>query len=499
MGKYDTYEIKEIKPSADILMTSMRSMGYSFETAVADIVDNSISAEATRIDIKFPAGPDSIYVAICDNGFGMTSEELIEAMRYGSALKRENRNENDLGRFGLGLKSASLSQCRKLTVLTKKNSVMSACIWDLDLIDETENWNLIICPPEAIPNISFSNYLMDIESGTVVLWEDFDILRSVSGNEYSALMNYMNVTAEYLSLVYHRYLNRKTSSRLIIKVNNYQLEGYDPFLENHPKTTIKREFSVQIQDTKGIERSVTVQPYVLPFQKDLSDEDKKRSGGIENYRTKQGFYIYRNERLIVWGTWFGRRKDELTKYARIRVDFPNTLDEIWGIDIMKHKASIPPSIKQRLTRAVDEAMDVAIAKQKYRGRIVKADEAIDYIWSRTENRGDITYSINRDSLIFQVIKNKVDDETWGLIDILLEEIEKSIPFQQIYIDGSQGGITETLDDERKAEIVQLANIILKSNTNEPSLTNENAVDLLMGHEPFCKYPELKQILLGEGK
>ena len=151
---------------------------------------------------------------------------------------------------------------------------------------------------------------------------------------------------------------------------------------------------------------------------------------MENYRSKQGFYIYRNERLIVWGTWFGRGRDELTKYARIKVDIPNTLDSVWGIDIKKQSARIPSSIKQRLTRAVDDAMDVAVRKQTYRGRIAKIDDNIDYIWNRNDIRGDITYRINRNSKIFDLIKDKVDDETWNCLDMVLEEIENSVPMMK---------------------------------------------------------------------
>lgn len=118
--------LRENKPTADILMLSMRAMGYSFESAVADIVDNSISAEAKRISIRFAIDPKNLYVAICDDGHGMSSEELFDAMKYGSEQKRTGRSESDLGRFGLGLKSASLSQCRKLTVASKKDGHISA-------------------------------------------------------------------------------------------------------------------------------------------------------------------------------------------------------------------------------------------------------------------------------------------------------------------------------------------------------------------------------------
>lgn len=111
---------KENEPTADVLMISMRSMGYTFEAAIADIIDNSISAEASKIIIKFPVDPADCYIAICDNGAGMDSIELFDAMKYGSNIKGYVRDEKDLGRFGLGLKAASLSQCRKLTVISKK-------------------------------------------------------------------------------------------------------------------------------------------------------------------------------------------------------------------------------------------------------------------------------------------------------------------------------------------------------------------------------------------
>ena len=276
------------------------------------------------------------------------------------------------------------------------------------------------------------------------------------------------------------------------------MTGYDPFLENHPKTTVRKAFTVPVKDKEGIERLVTVQPYVLPFQKDLSAEDKKISGGVENYRSKQGFYIYRNERLIVWGTWFGRGRDELTKYARIKVDIPNTLDSVWGIDIKKQSARIPSSIKQRLTRAVDDVMDVAVRKQTYRGRIAKIDDNIDYIWNRNDIRGDITYRINRNSKIFDLIKDKVDDETWNCLDMVLEEIENSVPYQQIYIDKSQNKVSEDIDDERKAEIADKARMLILLAEKTGNNSRSEIVNRLMLAEPFNKYPELKQILM-EGK
>lgn len=487
----------ENKPTADVLMSSMRSIGYSFEAAVADIIDNSISVKADFIEIRFPVDPSELFVAVCDNGSGMSESELFDAMKYGSAMKRENRSEDDLGRFGLGLKAASLSQCRKLTVVSKKDDVISACIWDLDVVEETKDWTMIECSHDEIQKIRFIDFLEDKECGTIVLWENFDVISKSSGNVYAELMDYQEVTAEYLSLIFHRFLNKTGKDKLTIKVNNYTLKGMDPFLENHKKTDARRPFQLPIEDSAGVERMVTVQPYVLPFQKDLTNEDKKMSGGIENYRSKQGFYIYRNERLIVWGTWFGRHRDELTKYARIKVDIPNTLDDIWGIDIKKQSAKIPSSIKQRLTHAVDEAMDIAVRKQTYRGRIKKIDDKIDYIWQIKENRGKTEYVINRDSLIFELIRSKVDDEVWSYIDSVLEEIERSIPFQQIYIDMAKHNVDDTVDEERLAEVADKARILISLTQKVSRDTREQVIDRIMQSEPFSKYPDLRNKLMEE--
>lgn len=489
--------LKENKPTADVLMTSMRAMGYTFESAIADIIDNSISANSKNIQLRFPIDPADCFVVICDDGDGMNQSELFDAMKYGSEQKRDSRSEFDLGRFGLGLKAASLSQCRKLTVASKKDGIVSAYTWDLDVIEEKKDWFVIECSEEEIGSIRYISWLDKLDSGTVVVWEDFDFIEKSSGSVYAELNKYQEATSEYLSLIFHRYLNRPAQSRVNIRINNYQLKGYDPFLENHNKTNVRRRITIPIKDRLGIERLVVVQPYILPFQKDLTAADKKLSGGIENYRSRQGFYVYRNERLIVWGNWFGRHRDELTKYARIRVDIPNTLDDIWGIDIKKQNAKIPASIKNRLTRAVDEAMDIAIKAQTYRGRIEKIDEDVDYIWDRIQDREQYYYRINRGSRIFDLIKEKVDDDTWSRIDMVLEEIENSVPYQQIYIDKSQNKIDDTISGERIAEIESKARILITLAESMGDGTRVEIIEKMFLSEPFNKYPSLKEKLLEE--
>lgn len=167
---------KIVMPYAPILAESTRSIGYSFEAAVADIIDNSISASATEVRICF-SSRDPQWLCIEDNGWGMTPVELENAMRYGSQSSTDVRRKDDLGRFGLGLKMASLSQCRKVTVMTKKDDVTCAACWDLDYIIQQKNWSLQFYSEEELEDMPGYLYLKLKDSGTVVTWERFDRLK----------------------------------------------------------------------------------------------------------------------------------------------------------------------------------------------------------------------------------------------------------------------------------------------------------------------------------
>lgn len=197
---------KIVVPNAPILVESTRSIGYSFEAAVADIVDNSISAGATEVLIGFQS-IEPAWLCIEDNGCGMTAEELENAMRYGSQSSLAQRSENDLGRFGLGMKMASLSQCRTLIVMTKKNGMISAASWDLDYIVQQNNWSLKTFSEDEIQQFPGYDYLMVCESGTVVIWKNFDRLQKESANFHQDFDEKIDVTRQHLALVFHRFLD----------------------------------------------------------------------------------------------------------------------------------------------------------------------------------------------------------------------------------------------------------------------------------------------------
>lgn len=292
---------RESIPFAPNLIESMRSLGYSFETAIADLIDNSISANASKIDILL-SPIDNPYLIILDNGYGMNSKELEEALRYGAKNPLERRENNDLGRFGLGMKSASLSQCRKLVVASKKDGAISCFSWDLDYIIQNKEWMLLEYGSEEIEKLPQIELLKALPSGTYLMLENFDRISSSTYDLNTTLNSYMNSTIDHLALVFHRFLNDGVD----IYVNNNKIIPRDPFLTTNRGTQPLPEQFITINDNK-----IRIKPYILPYINKLTAEDLQKVGGKEDLRTNQGFYIYRNKRLIFWGSWFRlTRKEE---------------------------------------------------------------------------------------------------------------------------------------------------------------------------------------------
>lgn len=481
-------------PKADHLMGSLRSMGYSFESAVADIIDNSVSAGAKEIHINFPTTALESFVYILDDGHGMNKKEHFNAMRYGSSASESERDETDLGRYGLGMKSASLSQCRVLTVLTKRGKSISGYSWDYKHILKCKKWEVFELEPVEIDKVKGVDALKDQKSGTLVVWEDFDILEKASGGQvYATLNDYKERIIKHVGLTFHRFINAPRNQKITFYVNNHKVKGLDPFLENNPKTTRKKAVSVALLDSSGVERQIWVQPYVLPFQKDLTDADIDKLGGIEDLRTKQGYYVYRNNRLIIYGTWFGLPRNELTKNARIRVDIPNTLDDIWELDVKKQSAVIPKAIQNQLNRKVREAMDISVRQQTHRGRKNNVDDNIDYLWNRIEGRDShYFYEINRESKLYKFVEEQIPEEARSYVDMLLEELERNVPIQQMYIDQANNSITQKDAEDRENDILQEA--IMMVNFARKFKEPKDIIDALLTSEPFCNFEKLKEKL-----
>lgn len=471
---------KESIPFAPSLIESMRSLGYSFESAIADLIDNSISAKSKRIDIKLSMENEP-YIIIVDDGHGMSENEIEEAMRYGCKNPLDKREKNDLGRFGLGLKSASLSQCRKLVVISKKDNKLSGYSWDLDFVIENESWMLIGYSEDELRQFPQIGLLDNVKSGTYVLLQKFDRIEEATDNLNKTLMNQMDLTIDHLSLVFHRFLEKN----LNMYVNNQAIEPKDPFLTSNKATQVKRTQKFNINGT-----TITVKPYILPHLTKLTNDDLTKVGSKEKLRTEQGFYVYRNQRLIIWGTWFRlERKDELSKLARVMVDIPSDLDYMWNIDIKKSSANLPDIIKRNLYNCVLESVGSSEAVHTYRGRR-SITESIDYIWQRIENRDNcFEYRINRDLPQIRILEETLDKSQLKNLNDLLNQLEEGFPVNALYIDAAKGKINDKKTKAKNKEIYD--ELIEKINyAKDNGMDYLSYANLFMKSEPYCNYKEV---------
>jgi hypothetical protein len=347
----------EITPSAARLTESLRDIGYDFPAAIADIVDNSIMAGASRVDIVIEFDRENSSVVIADDGQGMSANGLVEALRYGS---RRAYSSRDLGRYGLGLKTASLSQCRSVTVVSGKASRAghtAVRTLDLDLIAEWDEW--LVVEPRRDAAVARARERLAAGSGTVVIWRKLDRVlpekRPDGGWARRRLEAMAGKTVEHLGIVFHRYLGGLLGRDLVVTVNGEKVQPWNPFAPGEPyraELPLQR-FEVVVGDVSGI---VTLQRYILPARDQFSSaEEFENLSGPLNWNRQQGLYIYRADRLVQWGGWNGIRGiDEHTKLARAALDFSTDLDSVFNINVAKMRVTIPPQIRQMLERPINE-------------------------------------------------------------------------------------------------------------------------------------------------
>lgn len=293
-----------LQPLPSALIESLRSIGYTIETALADVVDNSITANALRVSVRFLWNDGRPWIAVCDDGHGMCPKELLAAMRLGSRDPKEVRDPGDLGRFGLGLKTASISQSRQLTVVSCKADKISGCKWDLDEVATSSSldWEATQLDESTISTDTLLSELIRTclvgrRSGTIVLWRklDTDLGDPDSPEGETRFSANLDGARKHLELVFHRFLGSSANqNRLQIDFNGSPLIPFDPFGTPVPA---RQELTVERIPING--ETIVVQPYVLPHaSKAASMAEYQRLGGDEGYLQNQGFYVYRNKRLI---------------------------------------------------------------------------------------------------------------------------------------------------------------------------------------------------------
>ncbi|NFG28495.1 ATP-binding protein [Clostridium botulinum] len=470
----------DLPPYAPLLMESTRAIGYNLESALADILDNSIAASARKIDIRFTPYDDP-YIAIIDNGCGMDKEKLINSMRYGSYSVDDVREEKDLGRFGLGMKTASLSQCRKLTVISKCNNEINACRWDLDHIQKTGKWSLICLNSTEIKKQLFIDELNNFESGTIISLQNVDKIVSDNSSLEDALMIKMEDVRNHLSLVFHRYLSGEQGlGKIKISINNNELKPIDPFLSNKSQQIFAPE-ELKIDNEK-----IIIAPYLLPHLNNMTRKEIEMLGGDYGLKKNQGFYVYRNKRLLIWGSWFRLAKqEELNKLARVKVDIPNTLDSQWTLDIKKSTASPPFCIRKNLRSITEKICEKSKSTWNFRGRRETSDN-IEHLWQRIITREGVIYKINENHPITLNLLEQCNDDK-GLLQ-LLEMIGKYLPLNQIYSDLSSDKKITNIENED--EIYKIDSMISKLLEMQNANDKQKYLNLLENIEPFNSHKEI---------
>ena len=475
------------EPRADALVESLRAFGYSPEAALADLVDNSISSGARYIAVDFAwAGPNS-RVTVSDDGSGMSESGLVSAMRPGSTSPLEDRHKSDLGRFGLGLKTASFSQARELTVVSK--TVEGETVvrrWDLDTIAASGEWRLLRTAPAdiAVPEPQSLG-------GTTVTWTKLDrLVGDVESDDARAHGRFLDTTArvqQHLEATFHRFLTGR--GRLWIAVNGQELDPWDPFMVHHPAT---QQLDAEELPYKG--SLIRVTPFVLPHRSKLGEEEMAYGAGAQGWNQQQGFYVYRSGRLLVQGDWLGLgiSKDEHTKLARIGVEFPSSLDHEWQVDVKKSSARPPGELVTALRRIARATRSKAEEVYRHKGKVLARRNSQPFVFAWQEHKGrngEIRYRVNRDHPVIAAVRDTLGKDK-RVLERALRFIEETIPTTMIGVsiaDSVDNQVTPFGDSMR--EITPLVDFVFASYVRVGMAPTE-ALDRIAAAEPFSDYPEV---------
>ena len=488
----------DVPPDPAALIESMRAFGYSMPAAVADLIDNSISAGARKVEVNFRWAGAASSVEITDDGVGMDAHGLLEAMRLGSRSPTEVRASNDLGRFGLGLKSAAWSQARSLTVLSTTGGSVQTRRWDLDHVTASGTWSLLTKGSDL--SIELGRRLEAQGRGTVVLLERPDrLVGDVASDDEDAHTRFLalaRMTAEHLGMVFHRFLTGRAALSLV--VGREPVTAWDPFLEEHPAT---QRLPGEALSLAG--RRVSVAPFVLPHVSKLTPDEHRRAAGLSGWNAQQGFYVYRGRRLLVPGGWLGLKRmqrEEHFKLARIRVDLDNDMDEAWQIDVRKATARIPGPLEDPFRRFATRTRSAAAEAYRFRGKTVarsERQEALAFVWQRARRRqGAHDFRVNRrHPLLARLLE---DTGSAAGVERALRLVEENLPVEAIVMESRENPERAVdrpfeADQTTVMEMLRSAHVAMTGEGLDPRV----ALEALSVVEPFESYPELVQTRLEE--
>ena len=482
--------ITDVPPDPAALVESLRAFGYSLPAAVADLVDNSVSAEASTIEVELHwAGEDS-WIRVSDDGNGMGDDELTNAMRLGSRSPREVRASADLGRFGLGLKTAGFSQGRRLTVASHGvDESVGVRQWDLDFISERAAWSLLMDAPRERADLI--ELLDDAEAGTVIIIDKLDRATDAATRDDVPAQDLFLAEAEsvetHLGMVFHDFIQRG----LEIRVNGQPVEAWDPFMSNHPAT---QRLPVETHSFEG--GTVRIQPFVLPFHTKLTPEEHRLAAGPRTWNAQQGFYIYRAGRLLVSGSYLGLgiAQEEHYKLCRIRVDIDNSMDLAWQIDVRKATARIPGLLRPHLLRIARRTRAQAREAYAFRGkaRARAPGGVVTHVWQRHHKRDrEVRYTISR---THPLVKRALEEAGAARPSVLelLDLIEETLPIVSLMQDAGERPEELTARGPYDGRTGELLDRLRESHELfvESGVSPREALVELARVEPFVQHPEV---------
>ncbi len=481
-------------PYANCMFESLRGMNYSAATAIADVIDNSIAAEATKIDVEVRWSGSKSYIAIIDNGHGMTDADLFKAMHLGNINPLSVRAPRDLGRFGFGLKTASLSQCRGLTVGSRtKADPLAVLRWDLDFLAKQTEWLLLESPGEQASRIMES--ISDRQQGTIVVWEKLDkiVTQGFTADNFLDLVDNIKL---HLSWVYHRFL-QPSHPRLSLLLNGHPVKPADPFMKTHPSAWHSPPDPISTPDGE-----VMVKAHILPHKDKLSEKEFMDVSGPKGWTAHQGFHIFRNDRLLLSGGWLnlGSPKawpqEEAYKLARIELDIPNTADAAWKLDIKKSTATPPVMMRPQLLHLATTIRDRARRVFVHKGEYTPDTEAKNIIpvWNVSQNTSGPRYRIDRQHPAVQNILSLGPDIQKELL-ALLSLIETSVPVVRIWLDTTESSEKDELPGASVPNdaMKQILSTVYRSMLNR-GMSPQEARNKLKKTEPFYDFPAIVDAL-----
>jgi hypothetical protein len=465
----------------------MRAFGYSLPAAIADLVDNSVSADAKRIRVYLHWDGDRSAIEVIDDGHGMDAGRLTTAMQLGSRSPRETRSPGDLGRFGLGLKTAAFSQGTSLTVRSKtvRTSEEARC-WDLQHVTGAGSWSLLLDAPNSTDR--WAERLREQNSGTQVIIEGLDRLTAgTDPDDEKAKLHFLrqaDAVSGHLGMVFHRFI----SAGLGVELDGLPVDPWDPFLGGSPQVDKRPRERLRLGDS-----IVTVRPHVLPHYSKMSDEEHRRGGGVRGWNQHQGFYVYREQRLLVAGDWLGLpfQKEEHYKLARIAVDIPNDVDAEWQIDVRKATARIPRELWTEMRRIADATRRLAAEAYRYRGKRLarSAKNQQTFVWAARIHDGAVSYRIDRDHPIVADTLREAGDGRPAL-ERVLRLVEETVPISSIVMDSRDHPDSAKAPFEgRQAEVERMLRDAYDAIVHHGGRP-QDAVELLAVREPFDSHPEL---------